>query len=65
MAVGVMSPADEPLSDWRAVAETLAAALRGCQVPDDWPMAWPDGTSIGAPWVNEALAVYDEALDRG
>jgi hypothetical protein len=25
-------------------------------------MAWPDGTSEGTPWVDDALALYNAAL---
>jgi hypothetical protein len=53
-----------PDSEWKGIAAQLAAALRQCQVPDDWPMAWPDGTTEGAPWITEALALYDEAVER-
>jgi hypothetical protein len=47
------------------LVDLLAAALRQCQVPADWPMAWPDGTSEGTPWVDEALAAYEAALNDG
>src|SRR5688500_9682242 len=53
------------MTDWKALAEHLAEALRHCQVPTDWPMAWPDGTSEGTPWVDEALATYEAALNDG
>jgi len=53
------------MTDWKAIADRLAAALRQCQVPADWPMAWPDGMSEGTPWVDEALDAYEAALIDG
>jgi hypothetical protein len=52
------------LEDANADAARLAEALRGCQVPADWPLAWPDGMTEGAPWVDDALAQHD-ARDKG
>ena len=52
-------------ADWQAIAGLLADALRQCQTPPDWPMAWPDGLAEGTPWVDEALTIYDQAVADG